>query len=85
MDNTSERKHETENTKQSMIRMNTNDDRMMTIRLEDDHHHHGNDNNHHDHDDDDDEYPTRRPLKTLELFPNKDKTSLKEDLFFCDH
>ncbi|KAL2899220.1 WUSCHEL-related homeobox 3 [Bienertia sinuspersici] len=61
--------------KHGMMRVITNndhhDDWMMMNKSGEHHypHHH-----HHDHDD-----SSRRPIKTLELFPIKDKTSLKQD------
>lgn len=73
MDTSSSAKYGRENTKTTIMSMITNDyDDCMMMRSED--HNHDDD---HDHDD-----STRRSLKTLELFPMKDKTSLKDDLSF---
>lgn len=71
---TSDAKYGMENTMPMMKSMITNhdyDDDWMAVRSGD-HHHHDN------HDHDDEYHPSRRPLKTLELFPVNDKTSLKD-------
>ncbi|XP_021720959.1 WUSCHEL-related homeobox 3-like [Chenopodium quinoa] len=76
-ENSDNAKYGRENTKQIMKPMITNqdhDDWMMTKS--------GDYNNHGNHDHDDDEHSSRRPLKTLELFPIKDKSSLNDNLSF---